>query len=386
MKPKLLFVDDEPHVLASMERVLRSHRAEWDASFVTSPLEAWDRIQAGQVDLLVSDLNMPELSGLELLGRITFSERATQLPVIIVTGLGERTLRRQALELGATDLLSKPVDTDDLIARIRNALRLKAYQDELKNYNEVLEKRVQQRTAQLARSRLSVICRLAKAAEYRDEDTGNHVIRVGYYCRAIASALGLDKDFVETLLLTAPLHDIGKIGIPDAILLKPGKLAPEEWVIMKQHCEIGARILEEDLKSLPIFEGCLGLDSQGGQSHQPDPLLHVAGIIALNHHEKWNGQGYPRNLSGAAIPLEARIVAVSDVFDALTSVRPYKPAFSDERALAIIREGIGQHFDPEVAAAFEVSFDEIRAVRADFSDPQTPPKTDEHHETCLVCG
>ena len=203
-------------------------------------------------------------------------------------------------------------------------------------------------------SRLSIVCRLGMAAEFRDEDTGNHVVRVGCYSLAVAAALGMPPSFLDMLLLAAPLHDIGKIGVPDSVLLKPGPLSDEEWVVMQRHCEIGERILREESKAVfPMFDWYTQ-ESQGLKEAlgNHDPLLEMAASVALTHHEKWNGSGYPRRLAGEAIPLESRIVAIADVYDALTSDRPYRGARPEEEALSIIETTAGSHFDPGVHAAF----------------------------------
>ena len=399
MKPRIVLVDDEQSVLDSLQRNLRAYRATWDILAFTCPEQAWEHINANGADTVVSDLRMPHTDGLQLLAKLQQQELTQDIPFIILTGQGDRELRRKALESGATDLLTKPADAEDLLARIRSALRLKAHQDELKLSNAQLEQKVIERTRELNQSRLEVIWRLAKAAEFRDEDTGNHVIRVASYSREIAKTLGLDREFINKLFLTAPLHDIGKIGIPDAILLKPGKLTDAEWQVMKTHCAIGARILRDDCKATTAFE-CRQDDplpctdstepSFGSSLHSQgydDPLLEMASTVALTHHEKWDGSGYPQGLRGEAIPLEARIVALADVYDALTSGRPYKPPFSAEKSLEIIRDGIGKHFDPQIHEAFAASIDEIQAIQLSLSDHAEAPAHEEtRHEACAVCG
>lgn len=365
---QLLFVDDEPMVLDAFRRSLLSNRGSWAMSFVDSPLEAWQRVSTQPIDLVVSDLSMPGMDGLELLGRMQKQQNTCDIPFIIVTGRGEQGLRGQALDLGATDLLEKPVDSAQLVARIRNALRLKECQDKLKTQNEQLEQRVLERTAELEASRLEVIRRLAKAAEFRDEETGNHVIRVGLYSRLIAEAMGFDAAFIEALALAAPLHDIGKIGIPDSILLKPGKLTDEERRVMQGHCVIGARILLQEPEAARASKEPDQAWFEEVTSPRDRSALSVAAAIALTHHEKWNGTGYPRGLSGEAIPIEGRIVALSDVFDALLSHRPYKRAFSEEETLAILAKDAGTHFDPGVHAQFLKIIDRIRGVRETFAD------------------
>ena len=292
------------------------------------------------------------------------------MPVVVLTGLNDQDLKEKALNLGAVDLLNKPVEPGQLIARLRNMLQMKDYQDDLRTRNELLAEKIQQQDVDLAQTRMSIVCRLGMAAEFRDEDTGNHVVRVGCYSRAVAAALGMPRSFLEMLLLAAPLHDIGKIGVPDSVLLKPGPLSDEEWVIMQRHCEIGERILHEESKAVvPSFDWYAresralkeALDSR-------DPMLEMAASVALTHHEKWDGSGYPQGLAGEAIPLESRIVAIADVYDALTSNRPYRAARPEEEALTIIETTTGSHFDPRVHAAFLGALPEIRDLRRRFDD------------------
>jgi putative two-component system response regulator len=338
--------------------------------FAPSGDEAWDRLHASGADAVVSDVHMPGVSGLELLARMRNTEATGDIPVVIVTGSAERDMKRIALDLGASDLINKPVEVNELVARVRSALRLKDYQDAIKAHNLQLRQKVEARTRELAASRLDVIWRLAKLAEFRDTDTGNHVVRVGFYCQAVAESLNAGPDFTSMLFLTSPLHDIGKIAIPDAILRKPGRLDAREREIMKQHCVLGARILQQDHDG-PVPSSISGLEvAELGPSgpNASNHLLAMAATIALTHHEHWDGQGYPQGLKGEDVPLPARLVAVADVFDALTSCRPYKPACTEVEALAIMREQAGRHFDPFVFSAFEKSMDSIRAVRARFTD------------------
>jgi putative two-component system response regulator len=385
MKPRIVLIDDESCVLDALQRTLRPFRANWDVITFTCPLAAWDHLSTAGADTVICDLCMPGMTGLELLARLQATPNTKNIPFVVLTGHSDRGQRRRALELGATDLLSKPADPEDVIARIQSTLRLRGYQTELERHNADLEAKVHERTRELGLSRLEVIWRLAKASELRDEDTGNHVIRVASYSRIIGEKLGLGEDFLEQLFLTAPLHDIGKIGIPDSILHKPGKLTPAEWMIMKQHCLIGYQILQEECDSTLLFRG---LRKHGGQpATGRDPLLTMASTIALSHHERWDGSGYPQGLAGEAIPLEARIVAFADVYDALTSERPYKRAFSSDEALGIIKDGVGKHFDPAIHQVFEASAGEIVAVRDSLASPSAPtPPQETCHETCTVCG
>ncbi len=215
-------------------------------------------------------------------------------------------------------------------------------------------RRFEQQDVDLAQTRMSIVCRLGMAAEFRDEDTGNHVVRVGCYSRAVAAAMGMPRSFLEMLLLAAPLHDIGKIGVPDSVLLKPGPLSDEEWAVMQRHCEIGECILREESKAVvPSFDW-YATESRAVKEAlgSRDPMLEMAASVALTHHEKWDGSGYPQGLAGEAIPLESRIVAIADVYDALTSNRPYRAARPEEEALTIIEATVGSHFDPRVHAAF----------------------------------
>ncbi len=385
MKQRILFIDDESHILDSYKRVLRGQQSEWDTTFVCCPVDGWARLQAEHFDCVVTDVRMPRMTGLELLSRLKQNEITQQIPVIIVTVESDRDLKRKALDLNATDLLNKPVNHDDLFARIRNSLRLKQYEDKLKHQNNVLEQKVRVRTAALAASRLDIIWRLGKAAEFRDEETGNHVIRVGCYSRTIARALGMDEDFTNTIFLASPLHDIGKIGISDTVLLKPGRLTDDEWTIMRKHCEMGVSILADDCKFMDAARRYGGLDVGTLENDFANPLIRMASSIAQCHHEKWNGRGYPNGLAGEDIPLEARIVAIADVYDALRSRRPYKTAFSIEKSLAILEDDSGTHFDPDVHAAFVESFEYIQAIENEFSDSQPAEPLEAIHDELALC-
>lgn len=372
MKRRILFVDDEPSFLDGLRRLLHAHRETWDMHFVTSVDAALDSLRNAPADAVVSDVAMPGATGFDLLAALPAIDGCEDLPVIMVTGVHEHDLKRRALDLGAADLLSKPVAVEDLVARLRNALRLKACRDGIKARNAHLEQKVAERTKALAESRLDLIWRLARVAEYRDEETGNHIIRVGHYCRTIAETLGLAPEFCETLFHTSPLHDIGKIGIPDHILLKPARLTPEEWTVMKQHCAIGAAILRQDVLTFAHLFGQDGARRAATPAQEESSLLPMASAIALSHHEWWDGTGYPYGLAGETIPLEARIVAVADVYDALFSARPYKPAYPESVVLTAMRDQAGRHFDPAVHAAFEQALETFRAIRTEFADETNP--------------
>lgn len=362
-KKRVLFVDDEPNFLNGIRRMLRSHRDAWHMEFAGGVDEAVAMTEDGAYDAIVSDVNMPLKTGLDLLAILRDRPATQYVPIIILTGNAESDLKRRALDLGATDLLNKPVGQEDLVARLRSVLRLKAYQDQILNQNEFLEQRVRERTADLERARRDIIWRLAKAGEYRDEETGDHVIRVACCSRALAAELGLSKQDVQTIFLTSPLHDLGKIGIPDRILLKNGTLTEDERAIMEKHCEIGASILKAQPRRIAAFLDECADYADDGQSSEADTLREMAIRIILTHHEKFDGSGYPNKLKGDDIPVCGQIVAVADVYDALRSERPYKRAYTVEETLEHMRHGRGSHFAPEVYDAFmriSGNFEEIR--------------------------
>jgi putative two-component system response regulator len=262
----------------------------------------------------------------------------------MVTALDDRDSRLRGLEAGAEEFVTKPVDRNELRIRVRNLLRLKEFSDFLANHNRILDAQVKERTAQLTSSYRETILTMTRAAEYRDDDTGAHVRRISFYCRELAEHLGTDGGFRDRIFYASPMHDVGKIGIPDHILLKPGGFTPEEWAIMQTHAAIGARMLE-------------GSDS---------PYLQMGAQIARSHHERWDGGGYPDKLKGEAIPLAARFMQIADVYDALRSKRPYKPAFDHEKSVGIITQGDGRtmpsHFAPAVLDAFKGCIGRLRDI------------------------
>lgn len=313
--------------------------------------EAFDMAGSIQPDAILMDLGMPRVDGLEAVRRLKTDPELKHIPVIVVTGNPQEADRIKALETGADDFLNKPVNRLELLARLRNHLALKRYRDRLLRHQADLEETVAERTRALRESHrkisaasLETIHRLTLAAEYRDEDTGDHIQRMSLISVAIARRLRLKETVVANLRYAASMHDIGKIGIPDRILLNPGRLDPAEMAIMRQHTVIGASILEGS-----------GIG-----------FIRLAEVIALTHHERWDGSGYPAGLKGKASPLVGRIVAVADVFDALTTNRPYKAAMSTEHSLGVIAEGRGSQFDPTVVDAFFASQSEIDEIRRCF--------------------
>ncbi len=363
----ILLVDDEPAVLEAMMRGLRGQQVPWDLHSVTGVDLALDLLEQRPLDAVVTDVNMPGRDGLELLHLMQQQERWRHIPVLIVTGLREQRIRRQALEAGATDFLYKPVELVDLRARLQNALRLKASQDALRAANDELELRIRLRTRELEDARIDILWRLAKAAEYRDEQTGQHVVRVACYSRVLAHHLGLSDRFADMLAMTSPLHDVGKIGVPDAILLKPGPLTPDERRVMQKHCEIGAGILlsnPHEPNDGPVSPAACAWPAKA----VPNELLQMAASIALYHHEWWNGTGYPLGLAGERIPLAARLVALADVYDALSSDRPYRPALPEEEVARLVGAEANTHLDPRVAQAFGELRDTFRQIRGALAD------------------
>lgn len=368
MKPQVVFVDDDEGVLRAIMRVFSTFACPWEIRTFSDSQEAWRYLQSQPVDAIISDVTMPGMSGIDLLQRLRSHPLTRDVPVAMLTGLGEASLKCQVLDMGATDLLNKPFQAADLLARLRSMLRLKAAEDELREQNRSLDAIVQQRTRQLQRSRMQIIRRLAKAGEFRDEETGEHVVRVANCSRILARGLGLSLAECEQIFLVAPLHDIGKIGIPDSILLKPGRLTSEERAVMQTHCEIGERILREpSLTELCLLDEAACLQ---GLEQTNDPLMEIARQIAIAHHERWDGRGYPHQLSGREIPLAARIVSVADVFDALTSARPYKAALPVDEAARIIFSGRGSQFDPEVTDVFLEQIDQLAEVREQVARSQ----------------
>ena len=326
---RILVVDDEPANVQLLKRALEQQGYE-NVHGTTDPRQVPSLLTEFQPDLVLLDLLMPELDGFEVLELIKVLVPAgNYLPVLVLTADVTGETKRRALTAGATDFLTKPFDLSEVVLRIRNMLQTRWLHVQLQAQKQLLEDRVRSRTRELEEAYIETFERLALAAEYRDDDTGQHTLRVGRTAKLVASAMGLDHDDVVLIERAAGLHDIGKIGVPDSILLKPGKLVPEEFEVVKTHTAIGAKILS------------------GSRS----PLLRLAEQIALTHHERWDGSGYA-GLVGEDIPLAGRIATVADVFDALTHKRPYKEAWPVDQALAEVAAQRGRQFDPSVADAF----------------------------------
>ncbi|HEX7475896.1 MAG TPA: diguanylate cyclase [Dehalococcoidales bacterium] len=354
-KPLILVVDDQPQNIELLEAYLAPEG--YETVKAANGEEALQTLSGNQIDLILLDVMMPGMDGFEVTRRVRQDAKIRLLPIILITALREKEDRIKGIEAGCDDFISKPVDKLELLARVRSLLKVKAYNDLMSNYRQELESNVTSRTEELKRAferikeaSLDTIYRLSMASEYKDENTGAHIKRMSRYSAAVARRLGLSESAIETILYATPMHDLGKIGIPDLILVKPAKLDPLEWEIMKQHTVIGAKILK-------------GSDAE---------FIKLGETIARHHHEKWDGSGYPGGLKGIEIPVEGRIAAIADVFDALTSKRPYKEPFPLDKSLAIIREGKGSHFDPAVVDAFFAVQDEILAIKKQYADDDIP--------------
>jgi putative two-component system response regulator len=324
----ILIVDDEPANIQLLSEILRTDGYARLHS-TTDPLEALDLYRELQPDLVLLDIRMPQLDGLEVLRRLQRIELGHYTPVLVLTGKTDLATRLQALEGGARDFVAKPFERHEILARIHHQVEIRLLHKVILQQNEELTAAMDVRTLELHAMRLEVLQRLGRAAEYRDNETGMHIERMSRIAGLVSAELGLSPQLGDLILNASPMHDIGKIGVPDSVLLKPGKLDEDEWKVMRTHTTIGGGILS------------------GGAT----PLLQLAESIALTHHEWWDGSGYPNGLRGETIPIEGRICAVSDVLDALTSERPYKRAWPLDEAIDCIRGESGTHFDPAVVEA-----------------------------------
>ncbi|MGE8498283.1 MAG: HD domain-containing phosphohydrolase [Pseudomonas sp.] len=323
-RPLLLLVDDEPTNLQVLRHILQDH---YRLLFAKEGARALEMAERELPDLILLDVMMPGMTGFEVCETLKANPALSAIPVIFVTALGDVDDEARGFDVGAVDYITKPVSPPIVRARVRTHLSL-VHLDELKQ------------------TRLQIVQRLGMAAEYKDNETGLHVIRMSHFSRVLALAAGFSENAADELLNAAPMHDVGKIGIPDSVLRKPGKLDDDEWQVMRQHVEIGARIIGEHVSG----------------------VLRTAQIVALSHHEKWDGTGYPRGLRGEDIPIEGRIVAIADVFDALTSVRPYKQAWSIEEAVGFLQEQSGRHFDPRLVELFIGRLPEILDIRERWAE------------------
>lgn len=338
---RVLIVDDQLISRMILEQLIRSLGEDTEPVSFSDPVTALEWAKRNPPDLILTDLKMPNMNGVEFTQWLRKTSACVDVPVIVVTCVDDKTSRYRALEAGATDFLTKPIDHHECRARCRNLLKLRQQQSIIRDRARWLEKEITEKTRELKLRERETLLRLAKAGEYRDSDTNGHVLRMADTARLIAETLGKEADYCDIIEQAAPMHDIGKIGVPDRILLKCGKLDARERSIMMQHARIGYDILRDS----------------------PSEYLQFGATIAWCHHEKFNGEGYPRGLRGDAIPLEARIVAIADVFDALLSERPYKRAWSLEQTLDLISKESGRHFDPDCVEALLLNLDRILSSR-----------------------
>jgi putative two-component system response regulator len=354
---RVLVIDDDDGIRKVTRQLVED--LGHDVETARDGIEGLAKLPLG-IDLVLLDVVMPGLDGYEVCRRIRQNPAGKDIPIIIVTTLETKEHRLHAVEAGANDFIAKPIDETELRVRSASLLKMKEAQDDLKRYQTHLENMCEARTESLRKAleqmaeaqrlaykaQLETVERLAMLAEYKDKVTGRHIVRMSEYCAVIARGLGLPAEEVELILHASRMHDVGKIAMPDAILRKPSSLDPEEWTVMRRHSEIGGAILDNSTSQ----------------------ILQAGRVIALNHHERWDGTGYPSGLSGSDIPLWGRICAVADVFDAVTSERPYKPAFPNEEALELLHHGRGKHFDPRVVDVFFESLDEILTIQERFKD------------------
>ena len=344
----IMVVDDEYSNVKLLEKMLNA-MGYCNVVCTQDPCNVVSLYKKYDSDLILLDINMPKLDGYAVMEQLSKLTDGNLPPILILTAQDMQSYRQRALDSGARDFVTKPFNVDELMSRVRNMLEVQMAHKYMAMQNIILENKVQERTQVINSTRLQIVRHLGRAAEYRDNETGLHIIRMSKIAVVLGKAVGMDEQQCELLLNASPMHDIGKIGIPDHILLKPGKLNATEWEIMQTHAQIGADILAGD-------------DSD---------LMIMAREIALTHHEKWNGKGYPNNLNKENIPLVGRITSLADVFDALTSERPYKSAWPIDKAVNLISEESGQHFDPELVDVFLAELPQIIDINEKYAEPET---------------
>ena len=343
---KVLIVDDESTGRTILAKIIQQAEEDVVVDSFDNPLQALDWLDHNHPDLIITDYRMPDINGVELIKLIRKKPACQDIPIMMITVVSEKSVRYDALEAGATAFLTRPIDQIECRTSCRNLLKLHEQQSIIQDRADWLARQVEVATQQIVSREHETLLRLAKAGEYRDEVTGNHVLRMAKYSREISEALGLSGKECDEIEYAAPLHDIGKIGIQDKVLLKPGKFDKDEWICMQEHTQIGHSIL----------------------SNSQSRYIQTGSIIALNHHERFDGTGYPNGISGKDIPLVARIVAVADVYDALVSPRPYKSAWTTTDAQDYLHKHAGSQFDPICVEAFFERLDKVNAIHAAFSD------------------
>lgn len=352
----ILVVDDTPF---NIDVLIGALGSDYELIVATDGPSALEAASESLPDIILLDVMMPGMSGFEVLERLRANPKTAPIPVIMITALTDADNKLKGLSLGAVDYIPKPFNLEEIKVRVKNHLNLVIAKKELEALNKELEEKVRQRTLHLKLTHETTIETLSALAEHRDPETGAHIQRTKSYVQILANTLRKQQkyqnlfsdDYIEKLTLSAPLHDVGKVAVPDHILFKPAKLTHDEFEIIKKHTIVG-------YEALVVAETKLGQDS----------FLNIASEIAYTHHEKWDGTGYPRGISGEDIPLSGRLMALADVYDALTTKRPYKPPFSHEKAVEIIKEGRGSHFDPTIVDTFIELHEEFRAIALKFKD------------------
>jgi putative two-component system response regulator len=345
----ILIVDDQMTNILLLESILQN-AGYTKIHFTQDPTKVVSFVKELNPDLICLDIRMPQLNGFQVMGQLKIIQKNAYLPILVLTSEEDRETRLRALESGAKDFLHKPFDKIEVLIRIRNLLEASLLNRIILLQKETLEETVQVRTQQLKETQLEIVHRLAQAAEHRDNETGSHIVRMSNYALILGRACGMNEEECDILFHATPMHDVGKLGIPDRVLLKPGKLDADEWEIMKQHTVIGAQLL----------------------SNSQSPVIQMGEIIALTHHERWDGSGYPNRLSGEDIPLAGRICAIVDVFDALSSKRCYKEPWPLEKVMEELRSLSGIQFDPRLIEMFDELLPVIMDVQRTHADITTP--------------
>jgi two-component system response regulator RpfG len=342
----VIIIDDQSITRMILQELIGSIEQEVHTECFADPTQALDWAKENLVDLVITDYKMPQMDGIEFINYFRKIPGYDDVPIMIVTCIEDQSIRYNALESGANDFITKPIDHIECKARCKNLLTMSKQRKMIKDRAYLLESEIRKKTHELHSREQETLIRLAKVGEYKDEDTGNHIIRISRYSRLIAEKMGLPEEQCDLISRAAPMHDIGKIAIPDVILMKPARLTDDEFRVMQHHTLVGYDILKDS----------------------PSIYLQTGSIIALSHHEKYNGQGYPQGLAGDTIPLEARIVAVADVFDALVTKRPYKEAWPEEKAFGFIRQERGKHFDPDCADLFLEESEVITSIHNELAE------------------
>ena len=344
---KILIVDDDSTNIALLNEILNEEGYQ-NIFSTTDPFQVITLHKKHRFDLIVLDIQLPGISGIKILQQLQRMVKSEYLPVLVLTAHTEAKIRKQVLALGAKDFISKPFENWEIMLRIKNTLHANLYHKQQVFRKDLLESEIHKRTKEILETQFEIVQRLAVAGELRDNETGAHVKRMSHICSLLAMKRGLGSEFSELMLYASTMHDVGKIGIPDSILLKSKKLSPEEWQVMQQHPKIGARII----------------------GNHESKLISLAREIALYHHEKWDGSGYPHGFSGNEIPVSARIAAISDVFDALSSNRPYKQAWPAEKVVETIKAESGSHFEPAMVDIFLENLPEIIEIKDQYLDQE----------------